>query len=87
MHRGVADVVHSNFDPGSATAIGKTVARSNDGGCKLRSGPSRQCRYFQLSLSLRDIEEPLLEHGVAVMYEAIRCWCDKFGAGFGQGVV
>jgi putative transposase len=24
----------------------------------------------------------LLERGVAVTYETIRCWCDKFGAGF-----
>jgi putative transposase len=24
----------------------------------------------------------LLERGVVVTYETIRCWCDKFGAGF-----
>jgi putative transposase len=36
--------------------------------------------YFRFSLSLRDTEELLLERGVVVTYETIRCWCDKFGA-------
>ena len=40
--------------------------------------------YFRFSLSLRDIEESLLKRGVVVTYETIRCWCDKFGAGFAQ---
>jgi putative transposase len=40
--------------------------------------------YFRFKLSLRDIEELLLERGVVVTYETIRCWCDKFGAGFAQ---
>lgn len=40
--------------------------------------------YFRFSLSLRDIEELLLERGVVVTYETIRCWCDKFGAGFSK---
>ena len=40
--------------------------------------------YFRFSLSLRDIEELLLERGVVVTYETIRCWCDKFGARFAQ---
>ncbi|MGF6652703.1 transposase-like protein [Paraburkholderia youngii] len=40
--------------------------------------------YFRFSLSLRDIEELLLERGVVVRYETIRCWCDKFGAEFAQ---
>jgi putative transposase len=40
--------------------------------------------YFRFSLSLRDIEELLLERGLVVTYETIRCWCDKFGAGFAQ---
>src|ERR1700709_1749552 len=40
--------------------------------------------YFRFSLSLRDIEELLLERGVAVTSAPIRCWCDKFGAGFAQ---
>ena len=42
--------------------------------------------YFRFSLSLRDIEELLLERGVVVTYETIRCWCEKFGAGFAQRV-
>src|SRR5260370_36402963 len=37
--------------------------------------------YFRFQLSLRDIEELLLERGVTVTYETIRCWCDKFGKG------
>ncbi|MBB5421768.1 putative transposase [Paraburkholderia sp. JPY171] len=40
--------------------------------------------YFRFSLSLRDIEKLLLERGVVVTYETIRCWCDKFGAEFAQ---
>jgi putative transposase len=40
--------------------------------------------YFRFSLSLRDVEELLLERGVVVTYETIRCWCDKFGAEFAQ---
>src|SRR6202051_763515 len=38
--------------------------------------------HFRCQLSLRDIEELLFERGVIVTYETIRCWCDKFGAGF-----
>ncbi|SMG61194.1 hypothetical protein SAMN06265784_12015 [Paraburkholderia susongensis] len=40
--------------------------------------------HFRLSLSLRDIEELLLERGVVVTYETIRCWCEKFGTKFAQ---
>ena len=40
--------------------------------------------YFRFSLSLRDIEELLLECGAVVTYETIRRWCDKFGAEFAQ---
>jgi putative transposase len=42
--------------------------------------------YCRNQLSLRDIEELLFERGVIVTYEAIRCWCDKFGAGFARRV-
>src|ERR1700731_814702 len=42
--------------------------------------------YFRFQLSLRDIEELLLERGVVVTYETIRCWCDKFGVGFAPRV-
>ena len=40
--------------------------------------------YFRFSLSLRDIEALLLERGVVVTHETVRCWCDKFGAGFAR---
>jgi putative transposase len=35
-------------------------------------------------LSLRDIEELLLERGVTVTYESVRNWCDRFGAQFAR---
>ena len=35
--------------------------------------------YFQFTLSLRDIEELMLERGVVVSYETVRRWCAKFG--------
>jgi putative transposase len=42
--------------------------------------------YFRFRLSLRDIEELLLERGVVVSYETISRWCDKFGKQFDQRV-
>src|ERR1700692_841893 len=42
--------------------------------------------YFRFQLSLRDIEELLLERGVVVTYETIRCWRDKFGVNFAHRV-
>ena len=42
--------------------------------------------YFRFQLSLRDIEELLLERGVVVSYETIRRWCDKFGKQFAHRV-
>lgn len=38
--------------------------------------------YYRFNLSLRDIEELLLERGVVVSYESVRNWCDRFGAMF-----
>lgn len=35
--------------------------------------------YFRFTLSLRDIEELMLERGVVVSYETVRRWCAKFG--------
>ena len=35
--------------------------------------------YFRFSLSLRLVEEMLLEHGIVVSYETIRRWGRKFG--------
>ncbi len=40
--------------------------------------------YFRFNLSLRDIEELLLERGVSVTYESVRRWCDKFDAAFAR---
>jgi putative transposase len=38
--------------------------------------------YHRFNLSLREVEELLLERGVCVSYESIRNWCDRFGAQF-----
>lgn len=35
--------------------------------------------YYRFSLSYRDVQEILLEHGTEVSHEAIRKWCGKFG--------
>ena len=35
--------------------------------------------YFRFPLSLRLVEEMLLERGIIVSYETIRCWAKKFG--------
>ena len=40
--------------------------------------------YHRFNLSLRDIEELLLERGVSVTYESIRNWCDRFGTQFAR---
>jgi len=36
-------------------------------------------QYFRFPLSLRLIGEMLLERGIVVSYETIRCWAKKFG--------
>jgi transposase-like protein len=35
--------------------------------------------YFRFPLSFHEAEELMLERGVVVSYETIRCWCLKFG--------
>lgn len=35
--------------------------------------------YYRFPLSLRLVEEMLLERGIVVSYESIRCWATKFG--------
>jgi putative transposase len=40
--------------------------------------------YHRFNLSLRDIEELLLERGVTVSYESVRNWCDRFGTQFAR---
>ena len=36
--------------------------------------------YYRFNLSHRDIEDILAERGITVSREAIRLWCNKFGA-------
>jgi len=36
--------------------------------------------YYSFNLSHRDVEDLLAEHVITVSYEAIRLWCNKFGA-------
>jgi len=36
--------------------------------------------YHRFTLSFRDVEDLLAERGITVSYEAIRCWCIKFGS-------
>ena len=36
--------------------------------------------YYRFNLSHRDIEDLLAERGIAVSYESIRLWCNKFGS-------
>jgi putative transposase len=38
--------------------------------------------YFRFPLSLRMVEEMLLERGITVSYETIRCWAMKFGPAY-----
>ena len=40
--------------------------------------------YYRFNLSLREVEELLLERGVSVTYETVRNWCDRFGAQFAR---
>ncbi|NGO55438.1 IS6 family transposase [Allomesorhizobium camelthorni] len=40
--------------------------------------------YFRFSLSLRDVEEMLLERGIVVSYETIRRWCRKHGPNYAR---
>nr|OAP97098.1 transposase [Rhizobium leguminosarum] len=40
--------------------------------------------YFRFPLSLRLVEEMLLERGIIVSYETIRRWCRKFGAAYAK---
>jgi hypothetical protein len=42
--------------------------------------------YHRFSLSYRDVEELLLERGIAVTRESIRTWCIKFSDLFAQGL-
>jgi hypothetical protein len=40
--------------------------------------------YFRFPLSLRLVEELLLERGIVVSYETVRVWAQKFGPAYAQ---
>ncbi len=40
--------------------------------------------YTRFPLSLRLVEEMLLERGIVVSYETIRCWARKFGPDYAR---
>jgi len=42
--------------------------------------------YYRFPLSLRHVEEMLLERGVVVSYETIRRWGKKFGSEYARGL-
>ena len=42
--------------------------------------------YHRFKLSLRDIQELLLERGIAVTYETIRAWNHQFGRLLAKGI-
>lgn len=42
--------------------------------------------YYRFPLSLREVQEMMLERGVIVSYETIRGWCRKFGQAFANGL-
>jgi transposase-like protein len=42
--------------------------------------------YFRFGVSFRDVEELMATRGVLVSYETVRCWCDKFGKQYADGL-
>ncbi|MFJ7046801.1 IS6 family transposase [Streptomyces sp. NPDC101112] len=38
--------------------------------------------YFRFPLSLREVEELMLQRGIVVSYESVRRWCAKFGPAY-----
>jgi putative transposase len=42
--------------------------------------------YYRFPLSLRHVEEMLLERGIAVSYETIRRWGKKFGSRYARSL-
>ncbi|GAB2471222.1 IS6 family transposase [Streptomyces incanus] len=43
-------------------------------------------RYFRFPLSFREVEELLLERGVAVSHETVRRWCTTFGQAYANSL-
>jgi putative transposase len=42
--------------------------------------------YHRFALSLRDVEEMMMERGIVVSHETIRQWCGKFGQTYANGL-
>jgi putative transposase len=42
--------------------------------------------YHRFTLSFRDVEDLLAERVISVSYEAIRCWCIKFGPTYARSL-
>jgi putative transposase len=42
--------------------------------------------YHRFTLSFRDVEDLLAERSITVSYEAIRCWCIKFGPTYSRSL-
>ena len=42
--------------------------------------------YHRFPLSLREVEEMLLQRGIVVSHETIRQWCQKFGQTYANGL-
>ena len=42
--------------------------------------------YFRFGVSFRDVEEMMAARGVRLTYETVRCWCDKFGKQYADGL-
>ncbi|WTC92682.1 IS6 family transposase [Streptomyces sp. NBC_01650] len=42
--------------------------------------------YFRFPLSLREVEELMLQRGVIVSHETVRRWCLKFGQSYANGL-
>jgi putative transposase len=41
--------------------------------------------YYRFPLSLREVEEMMLQRGVVVSHETVRQWCQKFGQTYANG--
>jgi len=42
--------------------------------------------YYRFCLSYRDIEDLLAERGIAVSYESVRQWCNRFGPAYARSL-
>jgi putative transposase len=40
--------------------------------------------YYRFLLSLRDVQELLVERGIVVSHETIRAWCERFGPDYAR---